>query len=112
MNEHLEQLHRFLDQGRSEYGHLPHVVCRDGFRMSVQVGAMLYCTPRSDVGPWTAVEVGYPSQVEPLLWNYAENPWEWTDTVYPYTPVEVVAAVIEVHGGFAVELLVQSSAAK
>lgn len=103
-NEHLERLDQFLTHGRrSNMGSLPPVVCQDGFRMSVQVGSMLYCTPRSDVGPWTTVEVGFPSRVEPLLWRYAETPWEWTDTVYPYTPIEVVAAVIELHNGFAME---------
>jgi len=68
--------------------------------MSVQVGAYAYCTPSSDVGPWTRVEVGYPSQIEPLLWPWAELPGDWTDTVYPHVPVEVVLAVIELHGGW------------
>jgi len=68
--------------------------------MSVQAGGGLYCTPADDVGPWTRVEVGFPSQIEPLLWEYAESPGAWTDTVYPRVPVEVVAAVVEVHGGF------------
>ena len=45
------------------------------------------------------VEVGFPSQIEPLLWEYAEEPGRWKDTVYPYTPIEIVAAVIELHGG-------------
>lgn len=76
------------------------VVCRDGFTMSIQAGVGLYCTPSEDVGPWSTVEVGFPSQIEPLLWEYAETPGEWTDTIYPRVPVEVVAAVVEVHGGF------------
>jgi hypothetical protein len=68
--------------------------------MSVQAGAGLYCTPSENVGSWTTVEVGFPSQIEPLLWEYAELPGAWTNTVYPHVPVEVVAAVVEVHGGF------------
>jgi hypothetical protein len=68
--------------------------------MSVQVGdGGLYCTPRNSVGPWSEVEIGYPSQVEPLLWPYTELPGRWTDAVYPYTPIEVAAAVCELHGG-------------
>lgn len=68
--------------------------------MSVQAGVNVYSIPSSNVGPWTHVELGYPSQIEPLLWDYAEAPGSWTDTVYPRVPVELVAAVIEVHGGF------------
>ena len=51
------------------------------------------------MGPWVEVEVGFPSVVEPLLFEYAESPGRWTDTVYPYVPIELVASVIEVHGG-------------
>ena len=69
--------------------------------MSVQAGMYHYCSPQNDVGPWTTVEVGFPSKIEPILWEYAEEPGKWTDTVYPKVPIEVVAAVIEVHGGFA-----------
>lgn len=69
--------------------------------MSVQASRTHYCSPRSDVGPWQSVEIGFPSRIEPLLWQYAESPGEWTNTVYGYVPVELVAAVIEVHGGFA-----------
>ena len=78
----------------------PPIVCRDGFRMSVQASSNHYCSPREDEGPWTHVEVGYPNRVEPLLWEWAEVKGDWTDTVYPRVPVEVVAAVVELHGGF------------
>ena len=79
------------------------MVCKDGFSMSVQASDRHYCFPLNNTGPWSKVEVGYPSIVEPLLWEYAESPWQWTDTVYPRVPVEVVAAVIEVHGGLVEE---------
>lgn len=80
----------------------PPIVCVDGFKLSVQVGWRLYCTPRDDKGPWTAVEVGWPSLPEPLLFDYVESGFgsEWTDSVYPYVPIELVAAVIDCHGGF------------
>jgi len=68
--------------------------------MSVQASSFCYCSPRNDVGPWEEVEVGYPSNPEPMLFEYAETPGRWTETVYPYTPVSLVAAIIEVHGGF------------
>lgn len=78
----------------------PPVICKDGFTMSVQASINHYCKPRIDEGPWTHVEIGFPNKIEPLLWQYAESPGEWTDTIYARVPVEVVAAVVEVHGGF------------
>lgn len=82
---------------------VPMVTCGDGFRMSVQASANHYCSPREDKGPWETVEVGFPSRIEPLLWKYAEEPGAWTETVYSYVPVQLVAAVIDVHGGFSVQ---------
>jgi hypothetical protein len=101
MNKLESQLQKLLSRPRSAWGSLPPLKCADGFSMSVQAGVNIYSIPSSNDGPWTHVEVGYPSQIEPLLWEYAEQPGRWTDTVYPRVPVEVVAAVAEVHGGFA-----------
>lgn len=97
-----EQLQQYLAQPRSGFGNLPRITCNDGFNLSVQASRNHYCRPRSDKGPWTEVEVGYPSVVEPLLFDHAEVSTypDYTQQVYPYTPVSVVAAVIEVHGGF------------
>src|SRR5690554_4453180 len=90
-----------------------HVVCRDGFEMSVIAGAGTYCTPRprwpvadpvpADYpGPYTHVEVGYPSQ-RPEPWDkwaeYADDPEQPTDTWYAYVPVEMVRALVAAHGG-------------
>ena len=95
---HLEALHRHLESRRS-MRRLPPVICADGFKMSVQAGAGMYCSPRDDIGPWTEVEIGFPNRIEPLLWDYAETPGAWTETVYPHVPIELAAAVIELHGG-------------
>ena len=40
---------------------LPHIVCTDGFTMSVQVGYSLYSTPKKVAKRYSAVEIGYPS---------------------------------------------------
>jgi hypothetical protein len=75
------------------------ITCADGLSLSVQASQTHYCAPRDSIGPWTEVEIGYPSQrVEELL-AYAENSDDPTETVYAYVPVEVVEAVIEKHGG-------------
>jgi len=101
----VDDLHAFLLRPATETGRLvrPPIRCLDGFRISVQASEYHYCEPRTNEGPWTHVELGFPSQVEPLLWPYAETPGKWTETVYPQVPVEIVAAVVELHGGFFVE---------
>ena len=82
---------------------LPQIVCVDGFEMSVQVGFHLYSEPKKVAKRYSAVEVGYPSDHEPLIEKWAENLFEdmpdFTDTVYPYVPVKVVNQVLKKHGG-------------
>ena len=53
----------------------PHVVCKDGFEMSVQCGQSLYSSPRDEVKRYSEVEIGFPSAPEPLNAEYAED-WE------------------------------------
>ena len=79
----------------------PAVECADGFKMSVQASKYHYCDPRINLwsGQYNEVEIGFPSEEEPLINEYAESPGEWTGTVYGYVPVEIVDAVIEKHGG-------------
>ena len=76
------------------------VVCPDGFKMSVQAFAGGYCTPRIDgADKYEEVEVGYPSEPEEMLMEYAEEPDAPTQTVYAYVPVQVVTNVLAKHGG-------------
>ena len=81
----------------------PRIVCNDGFSMSVQAHEFAYCTPRITTNCYTAMEVGFPSEVEDLLLEYAEEPEYPTTTVYPYTPTELIEQVILKHGGINVE---------
>jgi len=84
---------------------LPHIVCTDGFTMSVQVGYSLYSTPKKVAKRYSAVEIGYPSDHEPLIEEYAECftfeelDIDFTDTIYPYVPVRIVDKVLKKHGG-------------
>ena len=92
-----------------------HIVCADGFALSVVAGYGAYCSPRpsafsnlADVpptygGPYHEVEVGFPSQ-RPEPWRgvwetFAETPEHPTGTVYGYVPVGLVRSLIESHGG-------------
>ena len=75
-------------------------VCADGFKMSVQANENAYCEPRlNDQKKYNLVEVGFPSEAEPLLMPWAESPDTPTDTVYGYVPVDIVTNVIVKHGG-------------
>ena len=84
---------------------LPKIVCSDGFTMSVQVGYSLYSTPKKVAKRYSAVEIGFPSEDEPLIEKYAESYYDpdvdfkYTETVYPYVPVKVVDKVLKKHGG-------------
>ena len=81
---------------------LPHIVCSDGFEMSVQVGYSLYSEPKKVAKRYSAVEIGYPSEREPLIEKYVESIYEdpdYTDTIYPYVPVKIVNQVLKKHGG-------------
>lgn len=111
------------------------IICVDGFKLSVIAGLHVYCTPRpggfehDDVpddypGPYTHVEVGFPSErpepwachhradgqewcdrteeplTEPHGWEcYAEDGEKPTETVYAYVPVLFVEQLIKLHGG-------------
>jgi len=84
---------------------LPKIICSDGFTMSVQVGHSLYSTPKKVAKRYSAVEIGFPSEDEPLIEKYAESYYDpdvdfkYTETVYPYVPVRVVDKVLKKHGG-------------
>jgi hypothetical protein len=75
------------------------VRCDDGFRMSVQASETHYCSPRDNIGPYTSVEVGYPSLYDLHLIKYAEDPDDPTSTVYGWVPEYVIRMVIDAHGG-------------
>ena len=79
--------------------HTPHVVCKDGFKMSVQAGQSLYSEPRDVADHYEEVEMGYPSEEEHLFVKYAEDENDLCNTVYGYVPCSIIDEVIEKHGG-------------
>ena len=71
------------------------VYCMDGFHMSVidmDEMPLAYCDD-------TSVEIGFPSEKEDLIMEYAESPDRPTRTVYSFVPHKVVHEVIMKHGG-------------
>jgi hypothetical protein len=81
------------------------ITCNDGFSMSVQASDFHYCNPRKNLpdGNYSTVEIGFPSEEEPLIVEYAEDESDLTGTVYGHVPVEVVEQVIEKHRGIDTE---------
>lgn len=79
--------------------------CADGFRVSIVAGGLAYSTPRSESGPYSAVEVGYPNRVPTPFAEW--DAYEIIDTVdepqerkiYGWVPVNMVRALIASHGG-------------
>ena len=73
--------------------------CKSGFNMSIQASATTYCTPRDDNGPYTHVEIGFPSAPDDMIIGFAEDHDDPTGTVYGWVPVGIVSALIIKHGG-------------
>ena len=72
------------------------IILNDGTTVSVQANRASYCTPRNDIGPYTSVEVGFPS-VRPSWWNEHSS----GDEIAGWVPVSLVREFIEEHGGLA-----------
>ena len=71
------------------------VYCKDGFNMSVidqDEMPLAYCDEHS-------VEIGFPSEKEDLIMEYAEDRDRPTRTVYGYVPHEIIHKVLMKHGG-------------
>ena len=86
----------------------PRVICKDGYNVSVQVGDGIYSSPRVyGADYYDEVELGYPNKEDELINDYAESSrdddgndiYYYTNTVYPYVPVEIVDKLFEKHGG-------------
>ena len=75
------------------------VHCKDGFGLSIQASETSYCSPRDNFGPYTEVELGFPTAPEPLIAGYAEDADNPTETVYGWVPAGVVKALLIKHGG-------------
>lgn len=76
------------------------IICENGFSMSVQASEFNYCSPKNNDGPYSRVEIGFPSKREELIISWAEDPDDPTETVYAYVPSEIVWDVIIKNGGW------------
>lgn len=80
----------------------PYAECADGYRISIQASENHYCSPRlNGLHEYDEVELGFPTAADELINDYAEDPEDYTKTVYGYVPVDVVDQLLEKHGGIA-----------
>lgn len=65
--------------------------------ISIQASENHYSTPRENTGPYTEVEVGFPSFLFStwFIEDFAEDVDSPTETVYPYVPLDRLA--VELH---------------
>ncbi len=60
----------------------------NGSKMSVATGDGIYCTPKDAEGPYTHVEVGFPTGKIPASWmSYDDG----SGDIFGYLPVELLA---------------------
>lgn len=89
-----------FDKAKAYSVNRPRVVCADGFSISVQASENHYCEPRENfLKEYKTVELGFPSEEEPMLLDYADDSTDPTYTIYGYVPTELVDKVLEKHGG-------------
>lgn len=97
----MSELSDKLTEYREKFELVPHVVCNDGFTMSVQASKSHYCTPRIDnASEYTHVEVGFSSEHVEEFEEYLDGDRQMTDNVCGWVPLETVENVIDQHGGF------------
>lgn len=77
------------------------LVCRDGYKLSVQASAGRYCSPREDHAErYVSVEVGYPHRPDGS--GYKPRPFGKTidrDTfIWSWLPVSTVNRWVHAHG--------------
>ena len=79
---------------------MPRLILADGVSLSVQASEHSYSSPRDNKGPYTKVEVGFPSETPPEAWKEFAEEWDKPmNTVYSYIPLTMVMLYIGAHGG-------------
>ena len=97
-NEYLRKTYKNGDE--DTFRPRSRVRCADGFSISVQANKYAYCSPRITYpGEYTRVELGYPSEPDEMIEEYAEDWDDLTNTVYGYVPIKIVDKLLEKHGG-------------
>jgi len=89
----LEELEVLLE-GLNASAPIPRIHCKNGLSFSAQANCFAYCSPRNNKGPYTHVEVGFPSKNITQFSEYSDG-----RGVYGYVPIGLVRLVIDDNGG-------------
>jgi hypothetical protein len=97
VNEYLAEKKR-----SAEYPVAPAMHFKRGGRMSVQASSAHYCSPKSNTGPYTTVEVLVLGRTKaPKTFGKPSEKFEDGDRLFAWVPVEVVNEEIARRGGLA-----------
>ena len=92
--------HTYYDGTYEVQENRPRLYCNDGYSISVQASEFHYCSPRiNGAQDYESVELGFPSEEDELINEFADGGFDYTDTLYGNVPIEIVEKLIEKHGG-------------
>ena len=100
--EESEEKKRWRPKAKTNKPLCGRITCMNGLFMSVQVSSVYVCTPRDDRGPHSTVEVGCPSETEPMILPYSDGTsviYGRVSTMYVNVPAEVIRDVVCKHYG-------------
>ena len=99
--------HRGDDMPKDYKPNNPRIFFNNGGSVSVQASKTHYCYPRNDVGPYSEMEVGYPSEgtivpdeiMRHLDGNIDAEDFDKHKSVYGYVPVSIIKMMVDANGG-------------
>ena len=100
VNLHFHKHRNLHDIGKC----VPHMILKSGFVISVQASEAHYCTPRSNEGPYLAVEMMFlkSTKIPAVLKPYLASKDEWgVGALFLNVPTAFVNSWIEINGGLA-----------
>lgn len=85
----------------------PRIFFNNGGSVSVQASKGHYCHPRNDEGPYSEMEVGFPSEgtivpdeiMQHLDGNIDAEDFDKHKSVYGYVPVSIIKMMVDANGG-------------
>lgn len=87
----------------------PNLVCKDGFRISVQASTFHHCNPHRNLetGLYNSVEVLYfrenisakKSEDYELLCDTYDGDDSMDGIIFSYVPIDIIQKVVDMHGG-------------
>jgi hypothetical protein len=85
----------------------PRIYFNNGGSVSIQCNRTTYCEPRNDEGPYSEMELGFPSEgtvIPDELMRYVDGNIDDEDfspykSVYGYVPVSIIKMMVAANGG-------------